>query len=327
MIWASFRLQRVQLLTLLGVLVVGAGVLVLLRSAMVDAITSAGLTECAARGGRACASDAANVFLGDWGNLFQIARILVIVLPILIGVFIGAPLFAQELEHGTHVLAFTQSVSRTRWTLSKLLVALVPALVVVAVLQYLVWWWLTAAGTLGPRGNGAWHPVNFGIDHVSPIAYTLFAFALGAFVGVVSRRTLVAMTAAFSVFVVVRFALVGQVNRFVPSERRVAADGAAPDLRDGGLQVGSGWLDAAGLEVPRDRSMAVSEACRTAPSGTPPGQEEFLACVRESGLVNRYALVLPENSAWLAHLYDAAIFGGFAVLLLAGTVWALRRQS
>ncbi|SFR29864.1 ABC-2 family transporter protein [Lentzea waywayandensis] len=325
MIWASFRLQRVQLLTLLGVLVVGAGVLVLLRSNMVDAITSAQLTQCAARGGSACASDAQNVFLADWSNLFQIARILIIVMPILIGVFIGAPLFAQELENGTHVLAFTQSVSRTRWMLSKLVVALVPALVVVVVLQYLVWWWLTAAGTLGPRVNGAWNPVNFGIDHVSPIAYTLFAFALGAFIGVVSRRTLVAMTAAFGVFVAVRFVLVGQVNRFVPSERRVAVD--APAARDGGLQVGSGWLDAAGLEVPRARSLAVSDACRTAPSGTPPGQEEFLACMRESGLMNSYALVLPESSAWLAHLYDAAIFGGFAVLLLAGTVWALRRQS
>ncbi|GLY47770.1 ABC transporter permease subunit [Lentzea sp. NBRC 102530] len=327
MIWASFRLQRVQLLTLLGVLVVGGGALVLLRSSMVGAITSARLTECVERGGTACASVDQNAFLDDWSNLFQVARILIIVLPILIGVFVGAPLFAQELEHGTHVLAFTQSVSRTRWMLSKLVVALVPALVVVAVLQYLVWWWLTAAGTLGPRINGAWHPVNFGIDHVSPVAYTLFAFAVGAFVGVVARRTLVAMTAAFGVFVVARFALDGQVNRFVTPERRVAADGLTVDMRDGALSVGRGWLDAAGLEVPWDRAVSVSDACRTTSSAATQGQEEFLACMRESGLENRYSLVLPESSTWIAHLYDAAIFGGFAVLLLAGTVWALRRQS
>ncbi|WP_394618738.1 ABC transporter permease subunit [Lentzea sp. JNUCC 0626] len=327
MMWASFRLQRVQLLTLLGVVVVGTGVLVLLRSTMVDQITSSGLTECVERGGRACASAAQNEFLDDWSNLFQLARILILVLPIVIGVFVGAPLFAQELEHGTHVLAFTQSVSRTRWMLSKLVVALVPALVVVAALQYLVWWWLDAAGTLGPQINGAWHPVNFAIEHVSPVAYTLFAFAVGAFVGVVSRRTLVAMTTAFGVFVVARLALEGQLNRFVSPERRVAADGLTVDLRDGALPVGKGWLDAAGLEVPWDRSVTVSDACRAATPGASQGQEEFLACMRESGLANRYSLVLPESSAWVAHLYDAAIFGGFAVVLLAGTVWALRRQS
>lgn len=322
MIWASFRLQRVQLLTLLGVLVVGAGVITLLRTSMVGAITSAQLTECAAQGGTACTSEAQNAFLGDWSNLLQIARMVIIVLPILIGVLIGAPLFAQELENGTHVLAFTQSVSRTRWMLSKLLVALVPALVVVVVLQYLVWWWLTAAGTLGPRVNGAWNPINFGIDHVSPIAYTLFAFSLGAFIGVVSRRTLVAMTAAFGVFVAVRFALAGQVNRFVPSERRVDGPGQAD-----GLWVGSGWLDAAGREVPRDRYWPVTDRCLGAPSEPQRGQEEFLACMREGGMAKPYTLVLPEGSAWLAHLYDAAIFGGFAVLLLAGTVWAVRRQA
>lgn len=322
MIWASLRLQRAQLLTLLGVLVVGAGVIVLLRSSMVGAITSAQLTQCAAEGGGACNSDAQNAFLGDWSNLLQIARLLIIVLPILVGVFIGAPLFAQELENGTHVLAFTQSVSRTRWMLSKLVVALVPALVVVVVLQYLVWWWLTAAATLGPRVNGAWNSINFGIDHVSPIAYTLFAFALGAFIGVVSRRTLVGMTAAFGVFAVVRFALDGQVNRFVPSERRVDGSGEAD-----GLRVGSGWLDAAGQDVPRDKYWPVTDACLGAPSGPPRGQEEFLACMREGGMAKPYTVVLPESSAWLAHLYDAAIFGGFAVLLLASTVWALRRQA
>ncbi|MDX3659858.1 ABC transporter permease subunit [Streptomyces sp. ID05-26A] len=323
MIWASFRLQRTQLLTLLGVLVVGAGVITLLRTTMVDAITSAQLTQCVAQGGSACTSEAQNAFLGDWSNLLQVARMLIIAVPILVGVFIGAPLFAQELENGTHVLAFTQSVSRTRWMLSKLVVALVPALIVVVVLQYLVWWWLTAAGTLGPRVNGSWNPINFGIDHVSPIAYTLFAFSLGAFLGVVSRRTLVGMTAAFGVFVAVRFVLAGQVNRFVPSERRVDGSGPAGD----GLRVGSGWLDAAGQEVPRDKYWPVTDACLKALPESSRGQEEFLACMREGGMAKAYSVVLPESSAWLAHLYDAAIFGGFAVLLLAGTLWALRRQA
>jgi hypothetical protein len=197
MIWTSWRRQRAQLITLLGMLVVGAGVIILLRSNMIDALTSSQLTRCVTQAIDECAApaEAQKTFRTEWATPLQTAQLLIIGLPALIGVFIGAPLFARELEQGTHVLAFTQSVSRTRWMLSKMVVALVPALIVLVALQYLVWWWLTAAGTLGPRLNGSFNAVNFGIEHVSPAGYALFASALGTFVGVVSRRTLAAMTA------------------------------------------------------------------------------------------------------------------------------------
>ena len=45
---------------------------------------------------------------------------LVLVVPVLIGMFWGAPLIARELETGTFRLAWTQSVSRVRWLLVKL---------------------------------------------------------------------------------------------------------------------------------------------------------------------------------------------------------------
>ena len=40
--------------------------------------------------------------------------------PALIGIFWGAPLISRELETGTFRLAWTQSVSRTRWLAVKL---------------------------------------------------------------------------------------------------------------------------------------------------------------------------------------------------------------
>ena len=40
-------------------------------------------------------------------------------LPAIVGVFWGAPLVARELEAGTHRLAWTQSISRTRWLATK----------------------------------------------------------------------------------------------------------------------------------------------------------------------------------------------------------------
>ena len=326
MIWAAFRLQRLQLLTLLGLLVAGSVTVVLLRANMIDFFTSTRLSECLAPTGRKCpaSQEALDAFASTWGDLFLVARVVIVALPALIGVFVGAPLFAQELEQGTHVLAFTQSVSRTRWMFSKLVVALVPSLVVLVVLQYLVWWWLTAAGVLGPRGNGSFHVLNFGVDHVSPVGYALFAFMLGTFVGAVSRRTLVAMTVGLGVFVAARVALTGLVNRWVPSERRETPVVSDVDLsQGGGLWLGSGWLDTAGQVLSRERSAELTKACKP---GTDT-QEAFLACVQQSGVAKRYVVAIPESNAWLAHVYDFAVFGGLAVVLLAGTVWALRRQS
>jgi ABC-type transport system involved in multi-copper enzyme maturation permease subunit len=331
MIWASLRLQRLQLLTLLGTLVVGVGVIVLLRSNMIDAINSSQLAQCVTRAIEECAAPAGaqKAFRAEWSTPLETAQLLIIGLPALIGVFIGAPLFALELEQGTHVLAFTQSVGRTRWMFSKLVVALVPALVVLVVLQQLVGAWLEAAGTLGPLLNGPFNRVNFAIQDVSPVGYALFAFALGTFLGAMARRTLVAMTAGLAAFVVVRFTLSGMVNSLVPAERREAPVGSSENLRENDLVLESGWLDASGQAVPYDKAVALNQACKSTPpgSGTASTQEEFLACLPKSGLARKYALVIPESQAWQVHLVDVAIFGVLAVLLLAGTAWALRRQS
>jgi ABC-type transport system involved in multi-copper enzyme maturation permease subunit len=330
MIWVSWRRQRAQLLTLLGMLVVGAGVITLLRSNMIDALNSSQLTQCVTRALQECSAPAevSKAFQEAWSTPLTMGQAVIIGLPALIGVFIGAPLFARELEQGTHVLAFTQSVSRTRWMFSKLVVALVPALIVLIALQYLVSWWLSAAGTLGPRVNGSFNAVNFGIENVSPVGYALFAFALGTFLGVVSRRTLAAMTAGLGAFIVVRFALSGLVNRLVPAQRLEVAPATNMDVhQNGSLVLDEGWLDTAGRPVAGDKVPALTQACKSTPSGTPNTQEGFLACLPQSGLAKKYASFVPESQAWQVHLVDASIFGGLAVLLLVGTAWVLRRQS
>ncbi|MFJ8966478.1 ABC transporter permease subunit [Lentzea sp. NPDC102401] len=330
MIWASWRQQRLQLITLLGMLVIGAGVIVLLWSNMVDDITSSQLTACVTQSLQECSAPdgAAKAFREAWGDRFDTGRLVITGLPALIGVFIGAPLFAKELEQGTHVLAFTQSASRTRWMFSKLVVALLPALIVLITLQYLVSGWLAAAGTLGPLMNGPFNALNFGVAHVSPVGYTLFAFMLGTFLGVLTRRTLAAMTATLGAFIVVRLALSGLVDRLVTPQRLEAASGTSLEVdRNTSLVITEGWLDTAGRPVPDDKALALTQACKSTPGGTPNTQEGFLACLPQSGLAKRYAVFIPESQAWQVHLVDVAIFGGLAVLLMAGTIWALRRQS
>jgi hypothetical protein len=332
MIWVSWRRQRAQLITLLGMLIIGAGAIILLRSNMVGAIDSLQISKCVTQqpGPECSGTEAVTKFKVEWLTPLNLGQGAILSLPALIGVFIGAPLFARELEQGTHVLAFTQSVSRTRWMLSKLVIALAPALVVLIALQQLVSWWLSAAGNMGPRAGGPFYVLNFGIEHVSPVAYALFAFALGAFLGVVSRRTLVAMTVVLGAFVVARFALSALVERLVPTQRVEEAGNKDMAVHNNGsLVIESGWLDAAGQPVPSDRVDAVIQSCKSVPQGqgTPESQQAFLACLPKSGLAKKYADFIPESQAWQVHLADAAVYGGLAVLLLVGTAWVLRRQN
>ncbi|HWO62088.1 MAG TPA: hypothetical protein VNO31_18885, partial [Umezawaea sp.] len=224
---------------------------------------------------------------------------------------------------GTHVLAFTQSISRTRWMFSKLAVALLPALVVLVALQSLVTWWLSAAGKLGPGISGPFYALNFGIEHVSPVAYALFAFALGTFIGVVSRRTLVAMTAALTGFVVLRFALFGLMGRLVPAEHLVVEPGSDQSEAQRGLVIETGWVDHAGRQLTNDAAYALIRGCQPTPSTS----EQYARCWDQVGLAKQFSDYVPVGQAWQVHLAEASIFGVLAVVLLVGTGWVLRRQS
>lgn len=112
-------------------------------------------------------------------------------LPLLVGAFVAGPMVARELESGTWRLALTQSTTAKAWLGSKVLVAAavstVGSLALIGVYR-LGWgpvdqtWQLTWADRGAYEATG---PVLIG--------YCLLAVAVGALVGQVVRRTLVAM--------------------------------------------------------------------------------------------------------------------------------------
>ena len=68
---------------------------------------------------QSCANGQGQLFSGD-GAIFDIVN-LSIVVPLLFGLFWGAPLVAkEELEDGTHNLMWTQGVTRRRWLSSNI---------------------------------------------------------------------------------------------------------------------------------------------------------------------------------------------------------------
>ncbi|MFD7641718.1 ABC transporter permease [Kitasatospora sp. NPDC059795] len=165
-----------------------------LRTAATTADVQTALNRTGCRGRvftDACSSLADPV--GQALQTTQQVQFALLAVPVLVGALLGAPLLAREYEHGTHRLAWTQSVPRRRWLTSHLIVLGGAATTIGAV-----------AALLGTRIHAAATPAlaygSSGFDALpynafGPVlaAATLLAFALGVLTGSLIRRTVPAI--------------------------------------------------------------------------------------------------------------------------------------
>lgn len=122
--------------------------------------------------------------------------------PGLLGIFWGAPLVARELEAGTFRLAWTQSVTRRRWLVVKLVLVGALSMAAVGLLSLMVTWW---ASPLDRANMDIYN--TFDERDIVPIGFALFAFVLGAAAGLIFRRVVPAMAATLVAFVGARLAI------------------------------------------------------------------------------------------------------------------------
>jgi hypothetical protein len=115
------------------------------------------------------------------------------VFPILIGMFLGAPLLAREIESGTFRFAWTQEVGRTRWLLAKLLMLGLVVIGASLVVGALGGWWLHPFDVIGVSSR--WQGGEFDVAPLVLAGWCLLAFATGVLAGALLRRTVPAMAA------------------------------------------------------------------------------------------------------------------------------------
>jgi hypothetical protein len=198
--WREFRTQAIiAFATLLGVAAVLA-----ISGANLAHLYNTTVANCHANND---CSTATSGFLGTDSQLQTALDILMIVIPALLGIFWGAPLIARELEAGTHRLAWTQSVTRTRWLETKLGVVGICSLLITGLLSLMVTWWFSPIDRATVNVFG-----SFDQRGIAPIGYAAFAFALGVASGALLRRTLPAMATTLVGFGVVRLAVYGWVR-------------------------------------------------------------------------------------------------------------------
>jgi ABC-type transport system involved in multi-copper enzyme maturation permease subunit len=201
MIWVSWRQHRGQAIASLVVLIALAVYAIVLGTSMRTAFSSDGLAACLARSqGTACPNGVV-AFMNEFGSEVNIAFWSVaLIVPGLIGILVGGSLIARELEYGTWRLAWSQSVPRTRWLAVKLALVTGGLIVLGAAMTAVITWYRAPMDQLTGRLQ---HNI-FDFEGLVLTAYILCAFGFAVLAGLLLRRSIPAMVAAFIPWLAIR---------------------------------------------------------------------------------------------------------------------------
>jgi hypothetical protein len=270
-------------------------------------------------------------------NQAGVISLLLFLVPCLFGIALGAPLVAGELQHHTNRLAWTQGISRSRWLIIKWLVVGLVAVVIVGLVQVFVQRWsghvlVNFLETSEVQGSDRIRPHLFGITGIVPIAYTLFAFALGAAFGAIFRRTVWAVVGTIVGYGSAALLMVFSIRPYhlVPSY-------FLPDSATGSSPVLGGqppwFLDytyrfTPGVANPSGSSSAseIANRCSEQVSLSPQinSYVPFSQCLTAHN-VESGTFYQPASHYWALQWEEAAIYVAAAFVLFGLTIWAVRR--
>jgi hypothetical protein len=209
LLWVHWRQLRGALILLGSVGTALAGALLLRGEQLRMTFAAIAAQHCGSSGTRLCfalenRTGSATSVLGP---------VALAVVPVLAGVFVGASLFARDLEAHLHWFAFTQGTSRARWALGRILVASAAAAAVSAALGLIGSW---SAGAFEAAGSvPRWDSQLFEVTAPALAALTLADLSIGALLGVLLRRTLPAMLAALGTGIGLAVVVYGRLHAWL----------------------------------------------------------------------------------------------------------------
>jgi hypothetical protein len=350
MTWVAWRQFRLQALTGFGVLAALAVLMLVTGLHVRDVYEANGLAKCGGGGG--CAPGA----LEHFGNTDKVLRVLLgdglIVAPALVGMFWGAPLIARELESGTFRLAWTQSVTRTRWLAAKVLMVGCAAILVCELYSVMLTWW---AHPIDHLDMNRFEPGIFDERGIVAIGYGAFAFAVGLLAGAITRRTMLAIAITLLAFIGVRLTVTLVVREHLMSPAHTSHGlsagaglgligspaGVVPEVVT--PPIPNAWALSAqivgkdGRAVPeRTLHEFVGSRCPgAAEAPTPQGTGSHIPAPAEglercaARLSTRYhesVAYEPADRYWIFQGLETAIFVGLALLLTAACFWWIGRD-
>jgi len=316
--WLVWRQHRAEAFALMVLVAAIGAVLFTLGSPMHDLFPH-GADQCATPPlDNACRLGISQ--LQDGYGFNTALLILLNLVPLGIGAFLGAPLLARELESGTWQLAWTQAVPRTRWLTAKLAALAALTIALGTAFSAILTWYREPLNLFG-----RFDITGFDVTGIAPAAHALFAFALAALAGALLRRSLPALATAIVVFVTLRITVatwlrpyyrspITLTEEIVPGSQELRLTRVPQDWT-----LGEGFTDKAGNQL-GDLGTATWEH-KALDSGIDP------ATYLNGQGIHRWMTYHPAGRFWSFQLIEGAIFTGLALLVMGWLVWRLRRRA
>jgi len=293
MIWVSWRQHRSQAAACLALLAALAVYAIIEGTSMRTAFSSDGLVgSCLARSqGTACAAGV-TAFMNEFSSAVNIAFWSVaLIVPGLIGVLVGGSLIAREFEYGTWRLAWSQTVPRARWLAVKLALVTGGLIVLGAAITAVITWYRAPMDQL----TGHLQHNIFDYEGLVPTAYILCAFGFAVLAGLLIRRSIPAMVAAFIPWLAIRLVIefVFRPHFMTPLTTQGTCTPTAP--------------------------------CGTGISSVPQATGhigDWVLGMNRNGFIYQ-----PESRFWPFQFIEAGIFVALTAAALGATIWLLRRRA
>jgi len=337
MLWVTWRQHRTELVGVLAAAVVLAIVTVLAAAFAQRTRLELGVDTCVPLpSGNANCVDLAQEWRNRVGLLLYLFQGFYLV-PALVASYIGGPLFARELERGTHRLAWTQGISRLRWAATTFGVVLAFTLAGALALALVGGQTRSFLGTplFSVPGSRPWD--TFDVEGPAFVSFMLFGLAIGAFVGAWRRRILFGMFYGLLLFGLVRIGVSLELRPYYEPPIAVAQtpfvfSGRFPfsptsPVPTDAWQVGYDAVDGQGRFVPQTRVKELNDEYGRL--GCRPGQLtacDNIAYLNQHDVYPRL-LYQPADRYWRFQFTEAALYtaltAGFVALMLV----ILRRRD
>jgi ABC-type transport system involved in multi-copper enzyme maturation permease subunit len=316
MIWVTWRQHRATLVSVPAVL--GVVAVFLLVMGLKIHHDYAVLTACHPFSSGPCQALNTSFNHTDW-TIGNVLGILMLLVPVLLGAFAGAPVLGRELENGTFRYAWTQGFGRERFVLAKVVLLAVAITALAGAFSQLFTWFFRPF--LAQEDLTVLNATVFASRGVVFAAWTLLAFSLGAFLGMAFRRIVPAMAVTLGVYLGLALAA-WELRKLYP----LALVTSNPSFGSGLLSARSPWILSTWYTGPGGRPAspaAVGQLLHTSQSSGPDSLPRLLAA---HGLT-MWTKYIPVSRFWPMQFVEAGWLLVLSVLLVAGTVLLVRRRA
>ena len=226
-------------------------------------------------------------------------------------------MLARELETGTFRYAWTQGMGRWRWALAKLGLLAVAVAAAAGAFSVLFSWYnqpFFAAGYVIPLSTRV-----FDLHGIAVAAWTLVAFAIGALAGMLIRRVVPAIAATLAVYAGLA------LTTAVYLRQHYMAPLLTTQLNlPGSAWIVSQWYAKGGtFAFPAQGPQILSALSRLCP-GT--SYASSAQCLARHGYM-QWSSYQPGSRFWPFQLIEGGWLLALSVLLIAATIWLVRRRA